>query len=614
MRWMNPVAIVWAGAVFCCVPICWGASFSDSSAIDAFQMNEVVVSATRVENSRENVSAAVTVITRAEIEDLPVSSVAEVLQYVPGVYMEFNGGPGSFAGGVRIQGSETRQVAIFQDGVPLNQLANPLTDLSGLSINAIERIEVYKGAGSSAWGSGLGGVINIITKEPDSKKPFSADLLGSYGEFDTRKARGSFSGTIDRFGYLISATRDESDGFVAHTAYDQRALYAKLQYDVSDAGRVSLVLSDNDGNAADPVVPFPDFWDDADQHRSYQRLQFETALPDSWDLTVEGRHHRFKNLIEDVYSDHREIYNDYKDETWGGSGRLSHQAGERHRFTIGFDANSGTYDWQGYDRNYDVNTWALYVNDTFRWGRFTVNSALRYDDDSTFGGSVSPVLGVVYHLREETALLRFQVARGFSAPPAAWVHDPTYGNPDLDAETAIDTQLGVAFIPVPALKFEGSLFRSKVDHFINFDVGAMRWENIDKVVRRGGEGAVSVLLPLGLSLSFSGSYVDVRNDITDKVITDIPRTLYVLTASHVWGRLTHSLSGTCTDHNSTFPETADRRFVFNYRFNVALPFMPGYGTPSLFGAVYNIGDSDYLYREVWPKPRRWVEAGVRFLF
>ena len=86
---------------------------SESQAV--VELEEVVVTATRVETPKQDVAANITVITAEDMEKMPASSAAEVLQYIPGVYVEFNGGLGSDASGIRIQGSEIRHVAIFQD-------------------------------------------------------------------------------------------------------------------------------------------------------------------------------------------------------------------------------------------------------------------------------------------------------------------------------------------------------------------------------------------------------------------------------------------------------------------------------------------------------------------
>ena len=168
---------------------------SQGSGPGAGQREELVFSYTRQAMPKSEAAANISVITREEIEKLPVNNVGEVLQYVPGVYVEFNGGSPGTQATASIQGSEVRHVAVFQDGVPLNQLANPLTDLTFLPVANIERIEVYQGAASSAWGSGLGGVINIITREPDLSKPVAVDATASYGDFNTARGSATVSGS-----------------------------------------------------------------------------------------------------------------------------------------------------------------------------------------------------------------------------------------------------------------------------------------------------------------------------------------------------------------------------------------------------------------------------------
>ncbi len=584
-----------------------------------YEMGEVVVTATRVETPRQDVAANITVITRDDIEKMPVSNAAEVLQYVSGIYVEFNGGLGSQAN-ASIQGSDIRHVAVYQDGVRLNMLLNPVADVSYLPIDNIERIEIYKGAASSAWGSSLGGVINIITTEPDPKKPFAADLQTSYGEHETLKSRGTFSGTVDGFGYLLSLTHEESDGFIDHTEYRQDAVYSKINYELGETSRVNFVYSYDEGSNADPVLNDLEilgvhFWDDIDRKRTYQRLLFETSPSDNLGLTVEGRHHRFFTRADDVFSDHREIFNDYLEETWGVSARLSHHV-STNTLNLGFDEDWGDYDYVsevfGDDIESETRNWAAYANDTFSAGDFSFNAGIRYDDNVDFGSATSPSAGAVYRISGEDALVRAQVAKGFSAPPSVWVNHPAVGNKDLKPEIGINYQLGGEVRPFKFLWFELNFFRAEIEDLINFDRDTAKFENIDKVTRQGVEGNIRATFDSGLALSFGGSYVDVRDEETDEMIRDIPRTLFNASVSYTHEWTTHSIVGKYIDHNSTFPETQDQVFVFDYLLKVKLPLPDRHGKLNLFGAVYNLTNSSYIYREVFPKPDRWIEGGVSF--
>ena len=169
---------------------------------------------------------------------------------------------------------------------------------------------------------------------------------------------------MDRLGYLLSLTHEESYGFIDHTEYEQDAIYGKINYELSETSRVNFAYSYDEGSNGDPVLNWPDFWDDIDRKRTYQRLLFETSPSDSLDLTVEGRHQRFSNWIDDVYPDHREEYFDYSEETWGGSARLSYKVPEANRLNLGFDGDWGRYDFSPYSKEYDTGNWAMYANDT----------------------------------------------------------------------------------------------------------------------------------------------------------------------------------------------------------------------------------------------------------
>jgi vitamin B12 transporter len=612
---------IWKLAAICAVQIIlvcnlWAAD-TNSDKYDEYKepvtVGEIVVTATRWESLKQDIAANITVITKEDIEKMPVSSAAEVLQYIPGIYVEFNGGPGSVAN-VRIQGSEIRHVAVFQDGVPLNQLANPQTDISYLPIDAIERIEIYKGAASSSWGSSLGGVINIITKDPDREKPFKADARTSYGEHRTSKSRGSVSGTLERFSYLLSLTHDESKGFIEHTEYNQDAVYAKVNYNLSEMSCLNFVFSHDEGDNADPLLNYPDFWDDIHRRRTYERLLFETSPADNLYLTLEGRHHRFYSKIDDVYQDRRELYSDYNDEIWGAGVKMKWDIVDSNTLNLGFDGDWGSYDWINYTKEYKTGNWATYINDTLSMGDFSLNAGLRYDHNDDFGSEVSPSAGVVYRLFGGKVLVRTQIARGFSAPPASWVHDPELGNPELEPEIARNYQIGCEIQPLKPLQLKLNLFRADVKNLIRFNSITRKYENIDKVTREGVEGEIRANFDFGLALSFGGSYVDVRDDNTDQVIEDIPRKQFNASSIYTYKWMTHSIVGRYIDHNSSYTETHDRVFIFDYLLKVKLPFLKTYGKPTLFGAIYNIFDTNYLYREVWPQPDRWVEGGVSFEF
>lgn len=587
----------------------------DGSLTPVYKVEEIVVTATRSEANRDTVPANIYIVDREEMEHLPASSAAEVIRHVPGVYVEFNGGLGSQSV-ASIQGCQVRHVAIYQDGVPLNQLANPMTDLSYLPIGTVERIEIYKGTASSVWGSSLGGVINIVTKEPDPDRIFKADIQTSYGSFNTFKNRGTFSGTVNDLGYLLSLTREESNGFIEHTEYEQDAAYFKLNCRLNEHNKASFVFSHDKGEHADPIIDPPDFWDDVYNRRTYQRLLFETSPADSLVLALEGWHQRFYSRIDDVYPTYIENYFHYGEETWGTGIRANYATHEMNALNIGMDANWGKFGYTGYSDEYNVTNWAGYVNDVLDLEKLSLNGGMRYDHNSDFGSEVSPSGGFACRLLEDDLVIKAQISRGFSAPPGAWVKE---SNPDLEPERAVNYETGMRISLFDFATAEINLFRSDVKDLIvweedNNSPSGWKCFNIDKARRQGMEAAIRADFESGFSLALGGTFVDVKNRNTDEVIKDIPRDVYTSLVSYQRGPVTHSLAGEYIFHNSSYPETRDRQWVFDYMVKAVLPLPETYGRLSAFGAIHNLTNSGYIYRTVFPQPDRWFEGGLNLEF
>lgn len=132
-----------------------------------------------------------------------VETVTEALGDSVGVSVRRYGGLGAFST-VSIRGSSSNQVQIYLDGVPLSRAQNETVNLADLPIDALQRIEVYRGTAPVRFGvAGLGGVVNLVTKPP-SETPLTT-LSASYGSFTTRKVVVSHSQRlrgIDLLGYI----------------------------------------------------------------------------------------------------------------------------------------------------------------------------------------------------------------------------------------------------------------------------------------------------------------------------------------------------------------------------------------------------------------------------
>lgn len=188
----------------------------ESSAPDT--LDEVVVTATRSGLAVADAPAAVTVVKSEAMQIRNVSRLGDVLEQVPGLYLR-GGALGQSQGtsgtsGMSLRGVDQSRTLILIDGQPLQDSRAGKVNWQVPFIDDISRVEVVPGAFSSLYGSNaIGGVINIITKQPD-KHEISAKLKKGWGD----------AGGEDASVYL----RDRLDnglGFVAGLGYQNRASY-----------------------------------------------------------------------------------------------------------------------------------------------------------------------------------------------------------------------------------------------------------------------------------------------------------------------------------------------------------------------------------------------------
>jgi vitamin B12 transporter len=150
---------------------------------------EIVVTAARDEQPRDQASAAVTMLDRQDLEQLPAASLAEVLAFVPGVTMMFDSGAsglptitsrGFFGGG------EVEYVKLLVDGVPVGDAESGNVDWQSFRAADIERVEVLHGPGSALYGdTALGGVIQVFTAASGTDTDGELSLgTGSFGARD----------------------------------------------------------------------------------------------------------------------------------------------------------------------------------------------------------------------------------------------------------------------------------------------------------------------------------------------------------------------------------------------------------------------------------------------
>lgn len=162
------------------LPLAYGQAVEQSFVMDTtVNVGEVVVTTSRTPVSLQNVTQPVNVITRQQLQQMSAQRLDAVLAEQTGIVLTQDHGTG-----LQLQGIDDDYILILIDGEPLVGRTAGTLDLTRITVENIERIEIVKGPASSLYGSeALGGVINIITREPD-KAP-AADLHTRYGANET---------------------------------------------------------------------------------------------------------------------------------------------------------------------------------------------------------------------------------------------------------------------------------------------------------------------------------------------------------------------------------------------------------------------------------------------
>lgn len=133
---------------------------------DAVSLDGVVVSANRNETTRRMAPSLVNVLDAKVFETAHATSLADGLNFQPGVRVENNCQNCGFQQ-VRINGLEGPYTQILVDSRPIFSALTGVYGLEQIPANMIERVEVMRGGGSALFGSSaIAGTINIITKEP----------------------------------------------------------------------------------------------------------------------------------------------------------------------------------------------------------------------------------------------------------------------------------------------------------------------------------------------------------------------------------------------------------------------------------------------------------------
>ena len=227
-------------ALFAAAPLAASAAAPDAP------MSVVVVSATRAEHTSFDLPAAIDVVDADRIGAAqPRVNASEALAAVPGLVVQNRQ---NYAQDLQISsrgfGARSafgvRGVRLVADGIPAT-MPDGQGQAATFNLDMAERIEVLRGPFSTLYGNHAGGVIQLFTRDPRGAPYVETNV--SAGSDGMRKLDVNTGGKQGAFGWLLDGSRFETDGYRAHSAATRDQAYAKLTFDTSATGKLTVTAS-----------------------------------------------------------------------------------------------------------------------------------------------------------------------------------------------------------------------------------------------------------------------------------------------------------------------------------------------------------------------------------
>jgi iron complex outermembrane recepter protein len=491
-------------------------------------LDDVVVTATRYEETLQSVPASVSVVTEQDIATSTARDVPDILKTEVGLHVyDITGNGQSF----RVDRSGFGATAslntlVLVDGMRIN---NP--DLSGpdwklIPLDRVARIEIVRGSrGSVLYGdNATDSVINIITKRGGDTLSFGVE--GAGGSYNTRSPSAYLRGSYQDLSYALSGRYYESDGYRENSATTVGDVGLDLDYGFGDVATVSLNTGYHEDNAGLPgALRQSDL--DAGLSRRDTTHPFDFADTRDYYAQLSPEIYFLKNSSFKLPLAYRKRDQSYFASFVGGqfqgdtgidfvnaSPQLLLQepiAGLDNTLTLGFDyyyADENITNKSLFFGSLDVGRFNLtkrnsgiYIQDDispierlaltagYRWDR------ARYELSPTAPGTKDRADyhdnvftgGLSYRLLDESYLY-FSFAQGFRYP----VLDEIFSfftnmiNPDLTPQTTDDYEIGFRHRFTDNIHASLNLFRLDTKDEILFDPITYANENLDAKTRRQG--------------------------------------------------------------------------------------------------------------------------------
>lgn len=388
-------------------------------------LDTVIVQATRSGRLAQDEPVKVELINREEIEEKAImrpGNIATLVNETGGIRVQVTS-PALGAANIRVQGLYGRYTSLLADGLPLYGGQASSLGLLQIPPTDLGRVEVIKGSASSLYGaSALGGVINLVSREPDGEAEGEVLLNLTSRDGQDLTAYGAvplsdqLSASLTMGAHRQSLEDFDGDGWIDIPAYERFTARPRLFWEglngATAYATLGFMTEDREGGTREGrTVPDGTFFpQNQDTTRWDGGLKVEVPLSDALTGQVRGsfmtqdHDHRFGDLLE-IDQHESTLLEASIAGQHGGTNWVAGIAAQSESYTSEtFPAFNYDYDVPGLfgQIDHDLNT------------DLSVSFSGRLDDHSEFGTQFSPRASVLYRPGDWT--IRASLAEGFFAP------------------------------------------------------------------------------------------------------------------------------------------------------------------------------------------------------
>lgn len=552
--------------LFFVTAVCFSSYLHAQKDTSAKNLDEVIVTANRVEQKQSQTGKVVTVIGKEILQRSQGRTLSQVLNEQAGITIN---GALNNAGTVQtvyMRGANSGRVLVLLDGIPVGDpsFINNEFDLNFMSVNDVERIEIARGAQSTLYGSdAVTGVINIITVKKDINKPLAVKSTLSAGNYNTFRGNVQAYGQKGKFSYQTRLTGIRTGGFSA--AYD-----SSKNQDFDRDGYKGQLASGSITYKANNQLSFRSFI----QYSGYKSDVDGGVFRDDKDFTINNRnvttgaglHYTGKGINVTAnyqYSQHRRNFlNDsgsisgfskYMEESYYSRSHFGEvfatiRLGAGFTLLQGFDHRYGIYNssffsvssFGPYEETFpdtSVSQTSLYTSIMYAGPKqkFHFEIGGRANQHSRYGRNETFTFNPTYAFNNNFRLFG-SIATGFKAPGLYQLFS-SFGNNDLSPEKSINYEIGSEY-KTTKTKQRVVLFYREINDGMDFDYINYKYFNFNRQIVRGIE--YEGVLKICSALQVSGNYTFVTGSDNTQSRVTFNDTSY----NYLLRRPRHQLNGT----------------------------------------------------------------------